>query len=40
MKTLALNEDEKKELDQKEMSEKEDPINISYKYLKKVILFL
>ena len=39
MKKSLLNDDEKKELEQKEKEEKEDSINISYKHLRKVIYY-
>lgn len=37
--SLKLNEDEKKEVEKKENREKNDPVEISYKYLKKVKIY-
>ena len=38
MISLKLDEDEKKEIEKKEKEEKKDPVKISHKYLKKVII--
>ena len=38
MISLKLIEDEKKEIEKKEKEDKKDPIKISHKYLKKVII--
>ena len=40
MISLKLDEDEKKEIEKKEKEEKNDPVKISHKYLKKVIILL
>ena len=40
MKKIILNDNEKEELEQKENIEKDDSINTSYKYIKKVIHYI
>lgn len=41
MKTLKLNDTEIKEIQEKEKAEKDDPVKISHKYLRKVnIIYL
>ena len=39
MDTLILDEEEKKELEEKEKKDNADPIKISFKNIQKVILF-
>lgn len=38
MKTLTLNDEEMKDKEEKEKAEKDDPVKISHKYIKNVII--